>query len=234
MVFSCDIFQGVGEYGINPSEEGIMSMTIAVLEPGTPGSLNPVGPDWAGTLMTPEEFDAASQWDESYNYELIHGVLVVSPPPSEAERGPNELLGNLLYVYRRTHPDGRSLDATLPEHHVKTPANRRRADRVIWTGLGHAPNPSVDLPSIVVEFVSPGKRSRFRDYEAKRQEYLDAGVREYWVFDRFRRQLTVYRPDGAATEFAETSVYRTSLLPGFDVPLVTIFREADEWSSSRA
>jgi len=192
--------------------------------------MNPIGPDWAGTLMTPEEFDAAARWDENYAYELIHGVLVVSPPPSEAERGPNELLGNLLYVYRRTHPEGKSLDATLPEHHVTPPTNRRRADRVIWTGLGRAPVPSADLPSIVVEFVSPGKRSRLRDYDAKRQEYLDTGVQEYWVFDRFRRLVTVYSADGASSEFAESSVYRTPLLPGFDVPLAEILRAADEWS----
>lgn len=34
-----------------------------------------------GMLMTPEEFDAATDFDELYSYELIHGVLIVSPPP---------------------------------------------------------------------------------------------------------------------------------------------------------
>ena len=42
-----------------------------------------------GMLMTPEEFDAATDFDELYSYELIHGVLIVSPPPGESERDPN-------------------------------------------------------------------------------------------------------------------------------------------------
>ena len=54
--------------------------------------------------------------------------------------------------------------------------NRRRADRVIWTGLGRVPDPEKDIPSIVVEFVSKRRRDALRDYEAKRDEYLAAGV----------------------------------------------------------
>jgi hypothetical protein len=51
-----------------------------------------LGPELAGALLAPEEFDAAEIADELHVYELINGVLVVSPPPSEGERGPNELL----------------------------------------------------------------------------------------------------------------------------------------------
>ena len=50
-------------------------------------------------LMTPEEFDAADDFDEHYAYELIHGVLIVSPPPGEAERDPN---GELDFLLRST------------------------------------------------------------------------------------------------------------------------------------
>jgi hypothetical protein len=33
----------------------------------------------AGMLLTPEEFDAITEYDENDRYELIHGVLVVKP-----------------------------------------------------------------------------------------------------------------------------------------------------------
>jgi hypothetical protein len=33
----------------------------------------------AGLLMSPAEFDAATEYDDSVAYELIHGVLVVTP-----------------------------------------------------------------------------------------------------------------------------------------------------------
>lgn len=209
-----------------------MSMPTTVLEPGLPGSSNLIGLDLAGTLMTAEEFDVAKRWDEKCTYELIRGVRVCVPTPAEAERGPNELLGNLLFVHRRTHPEGLALDATLPEHHVATPENRRRADRVIWSGLGRRPNPRIDSPSIIVEFVSPGKRSRLRVYEEKRREYLGAGVREHWVFDRFQRLLTVFSADGTTAEFGESCIYRTPLLPGFELPLGAILDATDDWSSS--
>ena len=69
-----------------------------------------LGPEMNGTIMTPEEFDAAEDWDEDYVYELINGVLIVSPAPSEGERGPNDLLGRLLLNYQEDHPQGAALD----------------------------------------------------------------------------------------------------------------------------
>jgi Uma2 family endonuclease len=187
-------------------------------------------PALAGTLMTPEEFDAVEDAEDLHVYELIHGVLVVSPPPSEGERGPNEWLGYLLLRYRETHPKGSALDLTLPEHAVHTADSRRRADRVIWCGLGRRPKPRRDKPTIVVEFVSEGKRNRRRDYEEKRDEYLGIGIEEYWLIDRFRRTMTVFRNRPRGPEMIlvrEKGVYRTTLLPGFDLRVGELLAVAD-------
>jgi Uma2 family endonuclease len=194
---------------------------VVLLEPGL-----------AGTLMTPEEFDAAEIGDELYDYELINGVLVVSPPPLESERDPNEELGHLLRTYREQHPQGAALDKTLPEQTIRTAANRRRADRLIWAGLGRVPNPRVDLPTIIAEFVSKERRDRQRDYVEKRREYMELRVAEYWIIDRFRRIMTVVRnlPDGPQDHtIGEHEVYRTPLLPGFELPLARLFALADQW-----
>jgi Uma2 family endonuclease len=190
----------------------------------------------AGILMTPEEFDAVTEYDDRYRYELIHGVLVVSPIPSEAEADPNEELGYLLRDYKARHPQGSALDKTLCERYISTPDSRRRADRVIWAGLGRVPDPEADVPTIVVEFVSKSKRDRTRDYEEKRREYLTLGVAEYWVIDRFRRVMTVYRqPDAAPAEqvVAAADTYRTPLLPGFELPLARLLTVADDWKRKR-
>jgi Uma2 family endonuclease len=132
--------------------------------------------------MTSEEFDAATDFDELYSYELIHGVLIVSPPPGESERDPNDELGNLLRVYKSSHQASSALDKTLPEQYVRLADSRRRADRVIWVGLGRVPNPQTDVPAIVVGFVSNRQRDRVRDYEEKRRQYLAIGVQEYWIY----------------------------------------------------
>lgn len=187
-------------------------------------------PEMAGMRMSPEEFDAVEEWDEDYNYELVEGVLVVVPPVSESERGSNEMLGFLLLRYQEDHPQGSALDLTLPENLIKTPRSRRRADRVVWTGLGRTPNVRRDRPTIAVEFVSAGKRNVQRDYVQKRDEYLVAGLREYWIIDRFRRRMTVYRRErGKVVEkvIREREVYTSPLLPGFELPLAKLLALSD-------
>ena len=192
-----------------------------------------IGPGSAGILMTPEEFDAIEEYDENYRYELIHGVLVVTPIPLEMEAYPNETLGGLLFVYKRHHPLGSALDLTLQERYVYIRDSRRRPDRLIWAGLGHLPDPKVEAPTIAVEFVSAGKRNRNRDYVVKRAEYLELGIAEYWIVDRFSRTMTVHRnlPEGAIQIVVlEGEVYQTPLLPGFELPLFELLQASDAWN----
>lgn len=189
------------------------------------------GPGAAGLLMTPREFDR-SDFLEGWRYELINGVLVVSSTPSLNERDPNQALGRWLLNYQEEHPQGSALDFTIHEHTIVTGSNRRRADRVLWTGLGRLPRRN-EIPSVVMEFVSAGKRNLFRDYELKRDEYLASGVQEYWVIDRFQRTLTVFTRQGRKTRkqvFHEDQVYTTNLLPGFELPLARLFALANRWA----
>ena len=188
-----------------------------------------------GMLMTPEEFDAVTDYDDLYVYELIHGVLIVSPVPGEAERDPNGELDLLLRLYQRTHPEGAILDKTLAEQYLPVPDGRRRADRVVWIGRGRVPDPSVDIHAIVAEFVSKRKRDRVRDYEEKRREYQALGVLEYWVIDRFARTMTVFKnipgePLEVIVKAEET--YRTSVLAGLELPLARLLKVADDWTKS--
>jgi Uma2 family endonuclease len=198
-----------------------------------PRPLPPIGLGSAGISMTPAEFDAITDFDEEWRYELVRGVLVVNPIPSDSERGGNDMLAYLLLTYSESHPQGGALDGHLPESYVAVSNGRRRADRILWAGLGRAPNSKKDVPTIVVEFVSEGKRSWQRDYNEKRQEYIAIGVKEYWIIDRFERKMTVFRP--APAEPAELivdadGVYRTHLLPGFELPLAQVLAAGDRWS----
>src|SRR5262249_11284496 len=158
--------------------------------------------------------------------ELVNGLLIVSPAAAIEERDPNEELGYQLRLYRDQHPQGTALDKTVSEHTVPLTPNRRRADRVIWAGLGRLPDPLHELPQIVAEFVSAGKRDWLRDYVDKLEEYMAAGVQEYWIFDRFLRTLTVYRNSPGGPQkivIAEHESYETVLLPGFMVKPATLF-----------
>jgi Uma2 family endonuclease len=190
-------------------------------------------PELAGTLMTPEEFDAVEDYEEGYRYELIHGVLVVNPIPLASETGPNELLGYYLRHHMIQHAQGSRIEDTLPQQYVRTRSNRRVADRLIWTGLGRTPDPNSDLASIAVEFVSRRRRDRQRDYVEKRNEYLALGIKEYWIFDRFKRTLTVYGKQGRRQReriVQEHDTYESALPPGFAVPVGQILAAADRYA----
>lgn len=190
----------------------------------------PLGPSANGMLLGPEEFDSA-EYERGWRYELIRGVLIVTPAPLAEERDPNEELGRLLRNYQEMHPDGAALDKTLYEHDIDVGADRRRADRVIWAGLGRTPKRR-EVPTIVVEFVSSGRRSRERDYNEKRDEYLNLGVQEYWIIDRFQRVMTVHLKHDGAREtklLHESEAYSTSLLPGFQLPFARLLALADGW-----
>jgi Uma2 family endonuclease len=196
----------------------------------------PYGPRDAGAIMTLDEFEEAD-FELGHRYELIHGVLVVTPPPLEEERDANEELGHWLRNYRESHPQGKSLDLTLPEQNVRTTGQNRRCDRVIWAGLARRPRSRGpvgrrDVPTIVVEFPSSRSADRRRDYEEKKAEYRDIGVREYWIIDRFRRMLTVCHRRGARwvkTVIREAETYRTPLLRGFELPLAKLLAICDQY-----
>ncbi|MCC7423733.1 MAG: Uma2 family endonuclease [Planctomycetaceae bacterium] len=184
-----------------------------------------------GLILSPEEFDAVEDWDEDYRYELIRGVVVVNPIPACGERGPNEELGYWLLGYRDLNPKGSALDATLSEQFVYLPdGSRRRADRLIWCGLGRLPNPKSDVATIGVEFVSRRRRDWRRDFIDKRGEYRGVGMKEYWVIDRFRRKMTVFLLDGSEKTIDDNTTYDTPLLPGFQLPLGRLLQIADQWA----
>lgn len=188
---------------------------------------------WNGLAMTPEEFDAIQEWDQNYEYELIRGTVIVNPIPSEGEVDPNGELEALFRAYQAAHPLGKCLDKSLQERYVYLPdGTRRKADRLVWAGLGRRPHPKQDIPTIIIEFVSKTARDRRRDYEAKRAEYLAIGVKEYWVSNRFHHNMTVFLPDGTERLIAEHDRYQTPWLPGFELPLDRLFALSDEWEDT--
>ncbi len=195
--------------------------------------LSTIGREWNGILMTPEEFDNATDWDPEFSYELINGVLIVTPSPSPGECAPSDLLAQLLLNYRENHPEGGQLNLTLPEHTLAAGENRRRSDRVIWCGLDRDPDVGQDVPAIIIEIVSADRRDRQRDHETRRNEYAQNGVREYWIIDRFQRRAMVVRfgeKGGTETVLSEADVLATPLLPGFELPLGRLFAVANRFT----
>jgi Uma2 family endonuclease len=61
-------------------------------------------------------------------------------------------------------------------------------------------------PLLVVEVVSPGEIQRDRDYIAKRMQYQDLGVPEYWIVDPQEGNIVVRELSG--TVYSEVKTFR--------------------------
>ncbi|TVP67914.1 MAG: Uma2 family endonuclease [Leptolyngbya sp. LCM1.Bin17] len=117
-------------------------------------------------------------------YELFNGELVRVPPESgfnveiatflliqlAQQVGHRRVRGHGLELEVRGEPRNRFPDLTvIREEHVAQLKTRNTIR------LAMAP------PLLVVEIVSPGEVQRNRDYVAKRMQYEDLGVPEYWI-----------------------------------------------------
>ena len=85
-----------------------------------------------------------------------------------------------------------------------------------------------DFPELIVEVLSSGEKNIYRDKQAKLKLYSQGGVREYWIVDRFRKELEIYRPEKGQLMLVETLTDRdlatSPLLPNFSLSIAEIFR----------
>jgi Uma2 family endonuclease len=141
--------------------------------------------------------DYLSYDDGSENlYELFNGELIAMPPESGinvqiATRllvrlaqliGSDRVRGHGLELEVRGEPRNRYPDLTIiRDEHILQLANRNTIRLLM------AP------PDLVVEVVSPGDLQRDRDYIAKRLQYQDRGIPEYWLIDPELQTVMVLR-----------------------------------------
>ena len=191
--------------------------------------------DSAGILES--EKAVAADAERLTFYELTRERLINEMNGPATERNPNELFARLLWHYQHAHPEGSRVDGTVGKRRMNLSGHRRRADRLIWIGFGSTFNPERDVPSIVVEYVLTEPRDRDQNHHCKCRDFFDAGVSEYWIFDRFARDLLVTRvegPDGPSERVVpEDGAYETPLLPGFVMPVAPIIALAYEWKNAR-
>ena len=152
-------------------------------------------------------------------YELFNGELIEVPP----ESGKNVQIATFLLLqfasllgYRRVRghglelevngePRNRYLDLTiLREEHIELLAKRNTLRL------------TMSPPLLVVEVVSPKKLQRNRDYIAKRVQYQDCGITEYWIVDPNSQTILVLElTENHYTEFGNFRSEDKILSPQF-------------------
>ena len=170
---------------------------------------------------------------EGEHWQLIHGNLIMT----EESFGNSSLAGEILRRignYLDAHPIGivrHNIAFSFPEI--------LDADREgVVPDLCYIPNTELEkaeidanvqvgvIPALVVEILSPSTKEI--DLVDKVEIYREAGVEEYWIFDRYQETVRIYRfgekreKPVAAKSFNETLT--TPVLPGFVLEMPKVRR----------
>ncbi len=176
-------------------------------------------------------FDDYLTYDDGTDklYELFNGELVEVPPESgdnvevaaalfcEFLRivGRSRVRYHGLEIEVRGEPKNRYPDLTvMREEHIAL-LKRRNTIRL-----------TMPPPLLVVEVVSPGELQRDRDYVAKRRQYEDIGIGEYWIADPALGQVTVLgMQDGSYVEvdvFCDRQITQSPTFPELAIAANTL------------
>jgi Uma2 family endonuclease len=137
--------------------------------------------------------------DDGNKYELVHGALYVTPAPSVHHERLLAALTRLLVPYVDRWSVGEVFHPRSVIRHSPSEVEPDLMVRPVPAG-GESDWERLPLPELVIEVVSGS--SRLRDYNQKRDFYLELGIPEYWIVDGGRRTITIVRP-GTADVVAE-------------------------------
>ena len=189
-----------------------------------------IGPADHGRHMKLADFENA-QGQPGHQYELSRGVVTVVDVPDRRHLAQVHAARRQFYGYEAANPGRIYSIASGGECKFLVSAvdSERHPDLAVYKS---PPEDEEDLwanwvPEIAIEVVSPG--SEQRDYVEKREEYLQFGVREYWIIDAGREQMLVLRRSGG--RWVERVVgsdekYKSRLLPGFEFDLKLVLEAA--------
>lgn len=170
--------------------------------------------------------DLATFPDDGNRYEIIGGVLYVSPSPTSRHQVILTQLATWLNLHALQHDGGRvivaPMDVHLSPHDVVQPdvlmVGKDRLAIVQERGIAGAPD-------LVVEILSPSTMTT--DFIRKAGLYAQYGVREYWIVDPEGETVVVQTLEGDryvyVNEFGKDDTLTSPLLPGLALDLSHVF-----------
>jgi Uma2 family endonuclease len=137
--------------------------------------------------------------DDGNKYELVRGELFVTPSPTVYHENLCADLCALLVPYVKQWTLGRM---HRPRAVVRASGSEVEPDLMVRP-ISTEPRDwaKLPLPLLVVEVLSSSTRRR--DLGAKRDLYMQLGIADYWIVDRFDRVIRIVRPREAEVVCAE-------------------------------
>ncbi len=165
--------------------------------------------------VTDEMFDELV--DEDTKAELIDGVMFVHSPASMRHDEVGHFFRTLLGCFVRRRKLGSVFG---PDSLVRLAPRRRFGPDMYFLSRGRLargrrPREFNGVPELIGEVLSPSNRRH--DLEVKRPVYREAGVREIWLIDPQRQQVSVDRRRGRryTTTTRREGRLESKVLPGF-------------------
>lgn len=164
--------------------------------------------------------------EDGHRYEIIQGMLMMSPAPEMAHQGVVSLIHN--YLFNQIFSTNRGLVFTGPVDVVLSPQKVVQPDVLVLLAdhLDQMQEKCIrGAPDLVVEVISPG--SFTYDRMVKHDLYEQAGVSEYWLvnvreecMEVFVLEMGRYRSLGI---FREEQVLQSRLVPQASVSVAQLF-----------
>ena len=170
-------------------------------------------------LLTVADLEAFPD-DDGNRYEVIEGELFVSCSPGLTHQIVSDNIVHLMRSYLDKNPIGivvSTIGLILSEYSGVIPDivffKRESTERIV-TG-----ERLTSAPEIVIEILSTGSENIRRDRVAKLQLYEKHGVLEYWIVDREKQGVEIYRLLDTKLKsvgvFTNGDYLTTPILPGF-------------------
>jgi Uma2 family endonuclease len=186
-------------------------MTQTTLTPGAllaPPLDRPLGEAQSSAVYSDERrFPRQGEWtyadwlgfpNDGWKYEIINGVLYMSPPPFILHQLISVRLSSFLHKHVDQHKLGVVLTAPygvrLPGQAVPVEPDILfvKRERLAIVGERYVEG----APDLIVEILSPSNAAY--DTETKLKLYEQAGVAEYWVVNTWEKHIIVYHLRGSA------------------------------------
>jgi len=178
------------------------------------------------TLVTAAELERMPD-DDSVRIELDEGEIIRMPPAGMEHGDCGAELAFQLTSFVKKHGLGKVYSADtgfrLTDDTVRAPdvafVRKERIAEVHRTGFGHG------APDLAVEIFSPS--DSVRQLMRKVKQYFAAGCHTVWIVYPEQREVQVLDAAGADRLLRPgDSLEAPDLLPGFSLPLASLFEEA--------
>ncbi len=186
-------------------------------------SAPPIGPApiYDGMRATADEFLALP--DDEFRYELIDGVILMSPSPLPLHQHVALVIARQLADYLERN----ALGMVFPEVDVQLGDALVYRPELVFIRkeqLARIATKVTFPPDLIVEVISPA--SRIRDTRTKFADYERCGVREYWLIDPANDSATFFRlADGRYRDVSPASghdSFASQAVPGFTLDLAAV------------